>query len=216
MRTSFAAVLIIDYVSFMVDPSLLQFTGQAVDNLNGYNSSFISAGNLIAAETDSSGDVLKLVVTSVGAYDPMANSITLTARYVEEAQLPYFNYVTCAIVSVDNNGVMTIPDPSANALTNTLILATQNKNAAAMVAYDLEQDNRIELDEDLSGQIDGVTDTYTVMRGRYVMNSLQVIVGGLPQTQNSHFTEYDADTGKFKTARPLDAEDGSLIVAYKY
>lgn len=74
----------------------------------------------------------------------------------------------------------------------------------------------IQLYDDLSAQIDGVKDTFTVARGNFTGGTVACSIGGLVMRKGPHFTEFDAATGKIKTARPLDATDIPLIVSYKY
>jgi hypothetical protein len=75
----------------------------------------------------------------------------------------------------------------------------------------------IELHDDLSAQVDGVKDTFTVTRGSYESGSLDISVGGVSgMSLGTHYFETSPSSGIFKTVRALTADDLPLIAQYKY
>jgi hypothetical protein len=75
----------------------------------------------------------------------------------------------------------------------------------------------VELHDDLSAQINSITDTFTVTRGKYIAGSLDLTVAGVGgMSRNTHFFEVDPALGTFRMARVLIPTDAPLIAQYKY
>lgn len=75
----------------------------------------------------------------------------------------------------------------------------------------------VELHDELTTQIDGVRDTFTVTRGSYTAGTLDLTIGGVGgMARGIHFFEDDPVTGTFRTTRALTLADGPLVAQYKY
>jgi len=75
----------------------------------------------------------------------------------------------------------------------------------------------VELHDELTTQIDGVRDTFTVTRGSYMAGTLDLTIGGVGgMARGIHFFEDDPVTGTFRTTRALTLADGPLVAQYKY
>lgn len=73
------------------------------------------------------------------------------------------------------------------------------------------------LHDDLSAQVDGITDTFTVSQGSYNAGSLDISVGGVSgMSLGTHYFETTPGSGVFRTARALTTDDLPLIARYTY
>jgi len=158
--------------------------------------------------------------------DLLGSKFTGSAQAVEATDLVPFQQVIELLNSIfEDTRIQQLEELLAKfyfplsipALPNQFLLTDlQGKFVASPFA--LPVGSRSQFYDDLSSQITGIVDTFTVTGGVYVPGSLNIMIHGLSGMQKGvHYFETDPSAGTFQVARVLSSpDDVPLIAQYNY